>query len=189
MVTFLSNGHFLRLPMAVTKKQYTRACKVVDKILAEHTYDVIVRKRNEHKVTKNPELKKFAALHLKYYRNNKTITEYEKENENLPERHVCENCHREHKEEGNEFYHLSFIEQDEANILGHKKFKDPTAFSDLSRESFKLCLECNKYLTQKADEIENEASVTWCSYVYSLVLQFPLQRHSFFSFLSILLSD
>ena len=108
-------------------------------------------------------------MHKRYYANNKKIVEYEKENETIPERHVCENCHREHKEEGNEFYHLSFIEQDEANILGRKKFKDPTAFSDLSRESFKLCLECNQYLTQTADEIVNEASVTWCSYIWTVL--------------------
>ena len=96
--------------MAVTKKQYTRACKVVDKILAEHSYEEIRQKRNQYQITKNPDLKKFNSLYKRYSTNNKKIIEYEKENENLPERHVCENCHREHKEEGNEFYHLSFIE-------------------------------------------------------------------------------
>ena len=109
MVTFLSK-HIIRLQMAVTKKRYTGACKVVGKMLADHSYKFICQNYNEYRTTKNPELKNFFALRRKYNRNKKVMDEYEKENENLPERHVCENCHREHKEEGNEFYHLSFIE-------------------------------------------------------------------------------
>ena len=83
----------------------------------------------------------------------------------LLERHLYENCHREQKEEVNEFFKLSFVEKEKENIKLYKKFKDPTAFSDDNKESFKLSLKCNQCLTHIANGIENEANLAWSSFI------------------------
>ena len=58
---------------------------------------------------KNTELKKFNSSHTKYFRNNKIIIKYEKENNHLLECHLCENFHVEQKEQVNEFCKISFV--------------------------------------------------------------------------------
>ena len=76
----------------------------------------------------NPELKKLNSLHTKCCRNDKIIIEHKKENNHLPERHLHEKCHREKKKQVNEFWKLSFVEQEKDNIKYYRKHKDPSAF-------------------------------------------------------------
>jgi len=60
--------------------------------------------------------------------------------------------------------------------LTHKKFKDKDSFSDQEKEIYTLCKECNTYLTVPTKEINNKASVTWCSFIWTILKDKNIQE-------------
>ena len=84
---------------------------------------------------------------------------------------TCDNCYREQQDQNtdNHLYNIQFIQQNKNNIKSHKKFKDTASFTDNTKETYLLCKECNEYLTLSCGEIDDDASVTWCSFIWTIL--------------------
>ena len=102
--------------MTISIRKYKRAVKVIDDILQEYSFKFIKLKRNEYQRKKDPSLKHFNSIYIKFTRNNKIIQEYK--TQQLSIRHICNNCHCEQQQQhnNNAFYKLQFIQQEQNNI-------------------------------------------------------------------------
>ena len=155
----------------ISPPQYHKAVRVRDSILQEYSFELIKERRLEYQRTKEPSLLKFNRLYLKYNRNIKVIREYERQHHQIPIFQICDNCYREQQDQNidNDLYNLQLIQQNKNNIKIRKKFKDTASFTDHPKEIYLLCKECNEYLTLSSDEIDDDASVTWCSFIWTIL--------------------